>query len=228
MQTPNFPNLRACGFGCEVDGLQVPQLIEPKPVGVGQCEHDRVAVGRLPTLLAGGLDEFDLVVGAVEELLELFFAEGALGRPAFEFLHVRCGVPLVVDLGRMGTKALFADPVPAIIGVGDIGREVTQCGLVGAQSRVTQVSDQAQSPEILLDMGRRPMPRKFIHMIHEPADVPDALVNRVELEVSRELLVAPAIKHLIERRLVWGKTPERCGTRGPRTPGAELRGRAPK
>ncbi len=42
------------------------------------------------------------------------------------------------------------------------------------------------------------MPRKFIHMIHEPADVTDALVNRVELQVARELLVAPAIQHLIE------------------------------
>jgi hypothetical protein len=98
----------------------------------------------------------------------------------------------------MGTKALFADPVPAIIGIGDVRREVTQRGLVGPKRRVAQVPDRAQVPEILLDMGRRPMPRKFIHMIHEPANIPDALVNGVELQVARQLLVPPPIEHLIE------------------------------
>jgi hypothetical protein len=42
------------------------------------------------------------------------------------------------------------------------------------------------------------VPGKFIHVIHEPADIPDALVNGVELEVARQLLVAPTIEHLIE------------------------------
>jgi hypothetical protein len=45
------------------------------------------------------------------------------------------------------------------------------------------------------------MPGKFIHMVHEPADIPDALVNGAELQVAGELLVAPAIQHLIERLL---------------------------
>ncbi|MDR6508208.1 hypothetical protein J2805_003922 [Arthrobacter oryzae] len=171
--------------GSEVDGLQVPQLVEPESVGIGHLEHDSVAVRCLPTLFTGGFDEFDLVVGVVEELLELLPGEGTFGGAAFEFLHMCGGVPLVEDLGRMRTEALFADPVPAVVGVGDVGGEVAQRGLVGAQRRVAQVPDRAQVPEVLLDLGGGPMPRKFIHMVDEPADVSDALVNGVELQVAR-------------------------------------------
>ena len=35
-------------------------------------------------------------------------------------------------------------------------------------------------------------------MVYKPADVPDALVNGVELQIARQLLVSPAIQHLIE------------------------------
>nr|BFE46093.1 hypothetical protein GCM10017547_39860 [Pseudarthrobacter oxydans] len=35
-------------------------------------------------------------------------------------------------------------------------------------------------------------------MVDEPADIPDALVNGVELQVARQLLVPPAIEHLIK------------------------------
>ncbi|GAA1132310.1 hypothetical protein GCM10009582_32190 [Arthrobacter flavus] len=63
-----------------------------------------------------------------------------------------------------------------------------QRGLVGAQRRMAQVPDRAQVPEILLDVGRRPMPGVFVHVLHEPADIPGALVDRVELQVPRELL----------------------------------------
>ena len=65
------------------------------------------------------------------------------------------------------------------------GAEMAQRGLVGAQCRVAQVPDRAHVPEILLDLGRGPLPWKFIHMVHEPADIPDALVNGVELQVAR-------------------------------------------
>ena len=49
------------------------------------------------------------------------------------------------------------------------------------------------------------MPGKFIHVIHEPADIPDALVNGVELQVAGQLLVPPAIEHLIEGLLLGMK-----------------------
>ncbi|GAA2143962.1 hypothetical protein GCM10009825_34890 [Arthrobacter humicola] len=98
----------------------------------------------------------------------------------------------------MSTKALFADPVPAIVRVGDIGREVPQRRLMGPKRRVAQVPDRAQIPEILLDLGRGPVPGKLIHMVHEPANVPDALINSVELQIARQLLVPPAIEHLIK------------------------------
>ena len=36
-------------------------------------------------------------------------------------------------------------------------------------------------------------------MVHEPADALDALIDRVELKVPGELLVAPAGQHVLER-----------------------------
>ncbi|MFF1254407.1 hypothetical protein ACFVYC_18205 [Pseudarthrobacter sp. NPDC058329] len=36
-------------------------------------------------------------------------------------------------------------------------------------------------------------------MVHEPADALDALVDRVELEVPGELLVAPSGQHVLKR-----------------------------
>ncbi len=62
---------------------------------------------------------------------------------------------------------------------------------------MTYVPDRAQITEVLLNMGRSPVPRELIHIVHEPAHVPDAF-NSVELQVARQLPVPPAIEHLIE------------------------------
>lgn len=68
-------------------------------------------------------------------------------RPAVEFLYMSRGVPLVEDLGRMRAEAPFSDPVPAIIGNGDTGRELAQSGLLSLKRRVTQVPDRVKIPE---------------------------------------------------------------------------------
>lgn len=107
-----------------------------------------------------------------------------MGGPALEFLHMPGGVPLMEDLGGMCATTLLADPVPAVAAVCDVGGEMAQRGPVAAQHRVAQLPDREQIPEILLHMGRRPMPRKFIPIVHEPANIPDELVNRPELQVA--------------------------------------------
>jgi hypothetical protein len=97
----------------------VPQLSETETVGVGvgHLEHERVAKGGLPSFLAGRFNELDLVVGVVEEPLEFLPGGGTSGGGSLEFLHMRGSVPLIENLGRIGAKALLADPVPTIVGV---------------------------------------------------------------------------------------------------------------
>ena len=59
--------------------------------------------------------------------------------------------------------------------------------------------DRAEVTEILLDMLRCPVPGELVHMVDEPADTCDSLVDRVELEVPGELLVAPPGQHVLKR-----------------------------
>jgi hypothetical protein len=40
-------------------------------------------------------------------------------------------------------------------------------------------------------------------VIHEPPDAADALIDRVELEVPGQLLIAPPGQHVLERLLLW-------------------------
>ena len=102
----------------------------------------------------------------------------------------------------MRAEPLLADPVPAIVRIGNVRSEPAKGRLVGADGRVAQLVDRAQIPEILLDMGRRPVPGKLVHMIHEPPNAGDALIDRVELKVPGQLLVAPAREHVLQRLLL--------------------------
>ncbi|WP_026550376.1 hypothetical protein [Arthrobacter sp. Br18] len=52
-------------------------------------------------------------------------------------------------------------------------------------------------PEVLAEEFRELL-RKLIHIAHEPANLRDALVSGVELQVARQLLVTPSIEHPVE------------------------------
>ena len=186
----------------EVDELQVSQLVEAEAVGVGDLHHDRIAIGRLPALASRPPHAFDLIVGVDEESIELGPRVGTLRGSAVVLLDVRCGVPVEEDLRRVGAEVLLADPVPSVVGVADVARERPKRRVVAAQRGARDVSDGAQVGRELLDHRRRPVPRILVHVLNEPAHTAQPLLDRRELQVPGELLVAPAVEHHLEHLLV--------------------------
>lgn len=91
---------------------------------------------------------------------------------------------------------------------------------------MAQAVDRAQIPEILLDMSRSPAPGKLVHMIHEPPNAADALIDRVELKVPGQLLIAAAREHFLQRLLLWMQ--QLNSTQLQHTPGPIDRHYAPK
>lgn len=93
----------------EVDGLEVAQLVEPEPVGIRDFHHDRISVGGLPTLASGLAAALNLVVGMVEQGVDLIAGVGALRRSAVVVLDVGSGVPVEEDLSWVRAKVPLAD-----------------------------------------------------------------------------------------------------------------------
>jgi hypothetical protein len=82
-QTPCSPNSRAWGVGAEVDDVEHRNFGAAQPVAVGDFEQGRVAEQRHPALAADGPDPRDLVVGVVEQRLQLLDGERPPRWPAF-------------------------------------------------------------------------------------------------------------------------------------------------
>lgn len=74
--------------------------------------------------------------------------------------------------------------------------------MVAAERRVGDVLDRAQIGGELLDHGRRQVPRVLVDVVEEPLHAAQTLLDRGELEVARQLLVAPAVEHQLEHLLV--------------------------
>ena len=92
----------------EVGHVEHPGLVAPQPERVGGLEQRRVAERRQPALAAPAADPGDLLVGVVEEGLQLVPGERALARVGLVVLDVHRGVPLVDHLDRMGAEPLLA------------------------------------------------------------------------------------------------------------------------
>lgn len=101
LQTPNLPNWRACGLAARSTFCRCRSSLNRSPVGIRDLQHHGIPVGGLPALAAGAGDPFHLVVGMVEQLLQLASRVGALGGSALEFLDVHGGVPLEEHLHRV-------------------------------------------------------------------------------------------------------------------------------
>ena len=137
----------------EVDGLQVADLVAAQSPAVGGLEQHRVPERRQPALPAQRADAFDLVVGAVEEDLQLLAGERALLRVLLVVLVVPGGVPLVDDLDRVGAEGVLADRVPPVAGVGEVVAEQLERVLVGPDCGASEVVLAAQVAEELVDVG---------------------------------------------------------------------------
>jgi hypothetical protein len=81
------------------------------------------------------------IVGVVKEVLQLLLGKRALGRGLLVVLDMRGGVPFEEHLGGMGAESLFAHPIPAVVGIADIGTEQPQRILVAPHSRLLAALD---------------------------------------------------------------------------------------
>jgi hypothetical protein len=135
----------------------------------------------------------------VEEVLQLVLGEGPLHRGLFVVLDVGGGVPFEEHLSGVGAESLFADPVPPVVGIADIGAEHPQRVLVTPCRRLLSPLQRAQIAEELLHHGRRPRPREFVGVIDEALDEARSRRNRVSIQVAAQLLVAPPLEHFVDR-----------------------------
>lgn len=158
--------------------------------------------GRQPALAAPVAGRGHLLVGVVEEVLQLIDGEGPLLGPGLDFLDMGRGVALMHDLDRMRAEALLADLCPAVGRIDDVLAEGTQCVLVGAQRRVRAAVHRAQVGEPFVGVLGRPLPRECLGMPEKDAKAAGPFVDRREGEIPGRLLIAPAVHHRFEHLLL--------------------------
>jgi hypothetical protein len=144
--------------GAEVGDVEHAGFVASQPTPVGDLEQGGVAEGGQPALAPGRTDPGDLVVGVVEEGLQLIQGERALDRVALGLLDVHGGVPLVHHLDRVGAEPRFALAGPAVGGVGQVDAQQPDRFLVAAQGGAAQSADRAQIAEPLVQQRRAPGP----------------------------------------------------------------------
>jgi len=167
----------------EVGHVQHPHLVTTKPIRVGGLEQGGVTEGRQPALAAGGADAGDLLIGVIEQRLELVEGERPPGRVAFGLLHMRGGVPLVADLHRMRPEPAFALGRPVVGRVGDVSAEQPHRLGVGTQRRAAQLTYRPQIGAPLVEQLRTPHPRHRVGMPGERLHHPLPAVDRAEAQV---------------------------------------------
>lgn len=195
MNKAELSELLRVGVPCEVNRLQVGQFVEPQPIRVGNLEHHGVAVCGQPTLSAGSYDGRYLLVGMIEEVLKFTLGECALFGLGLVLLDVSSGVPVEEDLGWVSPEQCFADAVPPVVRIADIGTELSQADLIRTDRRLDEFVDTAKIAEELVDHGDGPGPWKLVRVLDEALHLLDAGVDSLELQIAAELLVAPALKH---------------------------------
>src|SRR5207253_10245894 len=100
-----------------------PRLVAPQPERISGLEQSRVPERRQPALAALPADRCDLLVGVVEDRLQLPDGERALGGLSLGLLAVHRGVPLVADLDRARAEPGLAFPRPLVGRVDEVCTE---------------------------------------------------------------------------------------------------------
>ncbi|MEV4895111.1 hypothetical protein AB0K48_37610, partial [Nonomuraea sp. NPDC055795] len=153
-------------IAAEVGDVQHPGLVAAQAVAVGDLEQGGVPEGRQPALAAAVSRLGHLLVGIVEEALQLIDGEGPLLRSGLDLLNVGCGVALVDDLDRVCAEAFLADRHPVVGGVDHVLAERAQCILVGPQCRVLAAVDRPQVTEPFIGVLGRPDTRRMHRRRH--------------------------------------------------------------
>src|SRR5262245_22627541 len=96
-------------------------------------------------------DQCDLIISVVEEVLKLLFGERSLLGGLLVVLAVGGGVPREKHLRGMCAEPLFADAVPAVVRVGDVGAKQPEAVLIAPDRGLAAALDAAQVAEELVD-----------------------------------------------------------------------------
>jgi hypothetical protein len=151
-----------------------------------------------PALLGPGPDGHDVVVGRVEERLELDPSQRTPSGPSLVLGGVHRHVLGPTDLARDRAELGQARRCPAI---GGVASEVAECAdgeLVAADRRMGQLLVRAQFADPVLEVPGQPLPWPDLSMLAEPAHQALAGVDGVLVEGSRQLLITPALQHRLE------------------------------
>ncbi|WP_177240150.1 hypothetical protein [Streptomyces monashensis] len=189
-------------IAAEVDGVQHPRLVAPQPVGVRGLEQHRVPEVGQPALAAAGPDAFHLLVGMVEERLQLGPGESPLGGVGLVVLDVHGSVPLVHDLHRVDAEPFFAGGRPLIERVGDEVAEGSDGLGVGADRRPREITQSPQVTEPLVHHRRRPLPGEGVDVRGERLHRVLPALNRRAGQVPGQLLIGEPFQHRVEDLLL--------------------------
>ena len=105
---PYSPNSAAFGLAPKSAASSIRGLAAAQPERVGDLEQRRVAERAQPPLAARAADPGDLLIGVIEQALQLINGERPPGRVALGVLGVHGDVPLVAHLDRVRPEPLLA------------------------------------------------------------------------------------------------------------------------
>ena len=180
----------------EVSHVEHRRLPAAQPPPVDHLEHRRVTERGQPALARRRRRPLDVIVGGVQERLQLGPGQRAPLRPALVLGRVHGGVALVAHLDRPGADLLLALRDPAVPRVAHVPEEDRQRALIRADRRMRPPARR----DPLFHLRGRPLPRPGAGERGEPAHQPDPALDQRPAQPPRRLLAAPALQHRLEQR----------------------------
>ena len=156
VQHPVPAELRRGRVAAPVRDIQPRGLGPAQPPGINDLEQGRVPVGGQRPLALRAHGPVDLVVGVIQERLQLLAGERPRFRAALIPVEVGDRVPLVADRHRVGTRPelVLAGGTPAIPAITEVLAEQPQVRLVAPDRRRSQPLFGHQRLRPLLHMRR--------------------------------------------------------------------------
>lgn len=213
---PEPAELRPLRVPGEVEEVEHRRFTPTQPERVHRLEQGRVAKQRQPALATGRAGTIHEIIGIVEERLQLDPRQRAHRRTSLVIADMDNGVPLVADLHRMRVEQLHAAIHPAVAVVKQVVAEQRDRVLMRPHRRDRQrprSRDECSCP--FLDIGRRPLPRRGVAEVREPAHLGRSGLDSLPRQHPRGLLRRPPRQHLIEELL--RRTQQRHIARGQRS-----------
>lgn len=145
----------------------------------------------------------DLIVGVVQEQLDLLTRHRAPLGPALVVDQVREGVPLVTHLDWVDAETGLTLGGPLVVRRGDVVAEQPQRGLIATDGRLRTLQLRRQVHRPLIDMRGCPLPRVLACEVSETPDDLLPIVDRLGLKApAATLLARPPLQHRIEDRVL--------------------------